>query len=106
MKTTADTLRLAAIALAAATSIAAVVVPMSSAEAMSNRCRVMDPTGTSLNVRVTPGGRVINRLRNGRIVYVRRTAYRHGRPWVYVSGRYHGHWRNWGWVYREFVSCY
>lgn len=70
-------------------------------------CQVTDPTGTPLNVRDRPNGRVVNLLRNGREVYIHETAYdRQGRPWVLVGGYYEGVYRTWGWVFREFVSCY
>lgn len=70
-------------------------------------CQVTDPTGTPLNVREQPNGRVINSLRNGREVYIEDTANdSQGRPWVKVGGYYEGKYRVWGWVVREFVSCY
>jgi len=70
-------------------------------------CQVTDPTGTPLNVRDTPNGQVINALKNGREVYVHETAYdNQGRPWVKVGGYYQGEYRMWGWVFREFISCY
>ncbi|GBD55055.1 hypothetical protein myaer87_09820 [Microcystis aeruginosa NIES-87] len=70
-------------------------------------CQVTDPTGTPLNVRDRPNGQVVNALRNGREVYIHETAYdRQGRPWVLVGGYYKGVYRTWGWVFREFVSCY
>lgn len=70
-------------------------------------CQVTDPTGTPLNVRATPNGRIINTLRNGREVYIDEIAYdSQGRPWAKVSGYYQGRYREWGWVFREFISCY
>jgi hypothetical protein len=36
-------------------------------------CQVTDPTGTPLNVRDRPNGRIINALRNGREVYIHKT---------------------------------
>jgi hypothetical protein len=35
-----------------------------------NRCRVMDPTGTPLNVRVAPNGQIVGALPNGLLVSV------------------------------------
>jgi Bacterial SH3 domain len=70
-------------------------------------CQVTDPTGTPLNVRVTPNGKIINTLRNGREVNVEEIAYdSQGRPWAKVSGYYKNRYRVWGWVFREFISCY
>ncbi len=62
------------------------------------RCVVTDPTGTPLNIRATPNGKIIGTLRNGASVTIRDTAYdSRGRPWVYIGS---------GWVFREFVTCY
>jgi hypothetical protein len=70
-------------------------------------CNVTDPTGTPLNVRDQPNGQVINSLRNGREVYIEEVTYDdQDRPWVKVGGYYNGTYRVWGWVFREFVSCY
>lgn len=66
-------------------------------------CKVTDPTGTPLNVRSRPNGSIINALKNGREVDMLEFAYNEqARPWVRVGGNY----RVWGWVIREFVSCY
>ena len=70
-------------------------------------CKVTDPTGTPLNVRAQPNGKVINALKNGREVYVEQIDYdRQGRSWAQVSGYHNGKYRLWGWVLREFISCY
>lgn len=70
-------------------------------------CEVTDPTRSPLNVRDTPNGKIINALKNGREVYVHETAYdSQGRPWAKVGGYYQGEYRIWGWVFREFISCY
>jgi hypothetical protein len=70
-------------------------------------CKITDPTDTSLNVRDRPNGEIINVLRNGREVYIHETAYdEQNRPWVKVGGYYEGEYRIWGWVLREFISCY
>ncbi|NES71879.1 MAG: SH3 domain-containing protein [Okeania sp. SIO2D1] len=89
-------------------SIAALVtLGMSLPAKAENVCEVTDPTGTPLNVRDTPNGRVINALRNGRELYIIAIAYdRKNRPWAKVGGYYQGEYRIWGWVSREFISCY
>lgn len=70
-------------------------------------CQVTDPTGTPLNVRDAPNGRIINALKNGREVYIQEIDYdQQGRPWALVGGYYQGKYRVWGWVIREFISCY
>ncbi len=85
----------------------AILMQMATPEAASRRCKVTDPTGTLLNVRNQPNGQVINKLRNGRKVEILESSRdNRGRSWVYVGGYYKGNWRNWGWVFREFVSCW
>jgi hypothetical protein len=70
-------------------------------------CKVTDPTDSPLNVRDRPNGEIINALRNGREVAILETAYdEQGRPWAKVGGYYQGEYRIWGWVIREFISCY
>ncbi|MDZ7960545.1 MAG: hypothetical protein RMY34_22130 [Aulosira sp. DedQUE10] len=70
-------------------------------------CKITDPTGTPLNVRDTPNGKVINQLKNGRAVYIDEIAYDlQGKPWSKISGHYNGQYKEWGWVIREFISCY
>jgi hypothetical protein len=70
-------------------------------------CKVTDPTGTPLNVRDAPNGRIINTLKNGREVDILQRAYDNkNRPWVKVGGYHNGKYRIWGWVIREFISCY
>ena len=70
-------------------------------------CKVTDPTGTPLNVRDKPNGRIVNALLNGREVTIHEGTYdEQGKPWVLVGGTYRGDYRVWGWVTREFISCY
>ncbi len=70
-------------------------------------CQVTDPTDSPLNVRDHPNGQIINALRNGREVYILEIAYdNQNRPWAKVGGYYEGEYRIWGWVFREFISCY
>ena len=87
-------------------SVFAITIGMSMAHA-ERVCKVTDPTGTPLNIRDTPNGKIINKLRNERDVYITETAYdSRNRPWVYLEGYYQGKYRQWGWAIREFVSCY
>ncbi|MEY2984716.1 MAG: hypothetical protein RLZZ568_1333 [Cyanobacteriota bacterium] len=72
-------------------------------------CKVTDPTGTPLNVRDSPNGKVINSLQNGREVEIVEIDYdQKDRPWVKVGRPWvrAGESRIWGWVIREFISCY
>jgi hypothetical protein len=89
--------------LAISISTLAVMLPVNAEEV----CQVTDPTGTPLNVRTEPNGKVINALKNGREVYILEIAYDDkGRPWAKVGGYERGNYRIWGWVIREFISCY
>ena len=70
----------------------------------ADRCRVTDPTGTPLNVRDAPQGRILGKVGNGRLVQMIETdSDRNGKTWARV-GTMDG--RPMGWVFREFVSCY
>ena len=70
-----------------------------------SRCRVMDPTGTPLNIRTSPNGSIIGTLPNGLLVSVSDiTRDGRGRPWALVAQYETG--RRIGWVFREFISCF
>ncbi len=70
-------------------------------------CRVTDPTGTPLNARLRPNGKVINRIRNGRSVFIQSVASdNEGKPWVLVAIKNQGSYKILGYVLREFVACY
>lgn len=70
-------------------------------------CTVTDPTGTPLNARLRPNGKVLNRIRNGRSVYIQSFARdSEGKPWVLVAIRDRGNYKILGYVLREFISCY
>ncbi|QCI63486.1 peptide-binding protein [Phreatobacter stygius] len=91
--------------VAAVTLVGAMFVFAAPAQAQSDRCRVMDPTGTPLNVRDAPNGAVLGAVRNGTLVTrVRSGEDNRGRPWVYVVDRESG--KPMGWVIREFVACF
>ena len=69
-----------------------------------NRCRVMDPTGTPLNVRVAPNGQIVGALPNGLLVAVVDTRDdANGKPWAFIV---HTDGRPIGWVFREFIACF
>ena len=95
-------IRALALSLSLAVSLGAL---STAAEAQSTRCRVMDPTGTPLNIRDRPNGAVIGNVRNGTLVTRARSSEdERGRPWVYVVDRSSG--EPLGWVYREFIACF
>jgi SH3 domain-containing protein len=94
-------MRLSAVTLPIA--IALYVGGLTDASAQS-RCRVMDPTGTPLNVRTTPNGHIVGTLNNGdQVTVLDRTSDRKGKAWVYV-GNYENN-KPIGWVFREFIAC-
>jgi len=69
-------------------------------------CIVADPLDPTLNVRSSPNGTVINRLRNGRKINVTRIKKDlKGRPWGYAVGDYKGRFRQWGWVFMRNIDC-
>jgi hypothetical protein len=68
-----------------------------------DRCRLMDPTGTRLNVRTAPGGQIIEAVSNGTLVTILDRSFVSGRKWVYV-GRYENRVPI-GWVYRDYLNC-
>ena len=84
-------------------------IAMSFSEARAEyACVVTDPTGTPLNVRATPNGKIVRTLKNGaRVYFLDVAADEKGRPWAKI-----GVLKNsttitiLGWVIREFVSCY
>lgn len=73
--------------------------------AHAQTCKVTDPTGTPLNARATPNGKIISKVKNNTVVYVSEYAYDDkGRPWALVFNAKNNKYI--GWVFREFISCY
>ena len=67
-------------------------------------CYVSDPTGTPLNIRIEPNGRVVGTIRNGTQVTISETRRGDGgRLWVFIRNLDSG--RGIGWVYRDFLNC-
>lgn len=90
-----------------ATVIACLPLVGAAAAQAASVCKVTDPTGTPLNVRDAPNGQKINALKNGREVVIINTGTdAKGRAWARIAGDYEGKQRVWGWVLREFISCY
>jgi hypothetical protein len=83
----------------------ALLVATTCAASAQGRCRVMDPTGTPLNVRATPNGQITGTLPNGLLVSIRDvTTDNRGRPWALIAQFESG--RRIGWVFREFIACF
>lgn len=75
------------------------------AAAAEDLCRVMDPTGTPLNARIAPNGRIVRTLNNGLLVAVVDTRDdANGRPWAFIVLTDDG--KPLGWVFREFIACF
>jgi hypothetical protein len=73
--------------------------------AAQSRCKVMDPTGTPLNVRSTPQGNIVGTPTNGALVsIVDSSVDAAGKSWAYVARYSDG--APIGWVFREFIACY
>jgi len=85
--------------------LAAILFATTCAAPAQGRCRVMDPTGTPLNVRATPNGQIIGNLPNGLLVSIIDVATdNRGRPWALIARYDSG--RRIGWVFREFIACF
>lgn len=83
------------------------IAPIFSVAQAADVCKVTDPTGTPLNVRATPNGRVVGIVRNEAEVYIEEIANDDkGRPWARISTKSNSKKRVLGWVIREFISCY
>jgi Bacterial SH3 domain len=66
-------------------------------------CKVTDPTGTSLNLRVSPNGKIIGTVKNNTEVYIYEIiGGEKNQPWAKVGSEG----RVLGWAFREFISCY
>lgn len=91
-------------ALAAVCAAAALGASMpAKAQVPRGACMIADPTGTPLNVRATPGGRIVGALYNGDFVVMQTTSRDGaGRVWALVGGTDGS---THGWVFREFISC-
>lgn len=77
------------------------------AQSVGRTCVVADPSGTPLNVRVTPNGRIVDELANGTWVYIDDIQRDNGKAWAYVAestagGRVGS---PIGWVFRDYLKC-
>ncbi|WP_438750889.1 SH3 domain-containing protein [Pararhizobium sp. O133] len=69
--------------------------------ALSAECVVADPTGTPLNVRAEPKGRILSALENGIAVEVTDETWIGGKRWVrIVTDEGMG-----GWVFATYLDC-
>ena len=70
------------------------------------RCTVSDPTGTELNIRLTPNGKkVVGKLKNGtRVAFDTESGDGQDRSWAYVRLDKKNS-KPLGWVLREYLEC-
>lgn len=95
-------------AVAAVLPLLAVADPAAAAGRTLERvCVVADPSGTPLNIRDTPDGRIVGSIVNGSWVYATSVAHARGKPWVYVhdSDRRGTPGEELGWVYLDYLNC-
>ena len=64
-------------------------------------CTVIDPTGTPLNVREGPNGKILGTLRKGSVVAVLDHRMHESKRWALVAKFGDA----WGWVYGPYLSC-
>ncbi len=75
---------------------------ISQQEAPNPPCTANDPTGTPLNVRSKPNGKIIAQLKNGTIVEQTNTPRTD--KWVEISFL-SGKRKVTGWVFRDYLAC-
>jgi hypothetical protein len=69
-------------------------------------CKVIDSTGTPLNVRDKPNGNTINSLKKDKEVYILETTNdEQNRSWVKIAGYHEGKYRTWGWAIKKYINC-
>jgi Bacterial SH3 domain len=84
------------------TLVLALIGAMGSVQA-EERCAVADPTGTPLNVRLTPNGKIIGTLPNGLTVRIQQTSSDHGNIWARIIRDRDN--AMVGWVFRNYLDC-
>lgn len=73
----------------------------------AQRCKITDPTGTPLNVRASPNGKILRKIANNTVVFIEQTSYdSKNRTWAQISISVRRGRKVLGWVFREFISCY
>jgi hypothetical protein len=67
-----------------------------------NTCVVADPTGSPLNIRTSPNGKVVGKIGNGERIRISDQTVENGKEWAYISNAAS---RPMGWVFRKFLEC-
>lgn len=84
-----------------------VVMAFAGTQARAEQCKVTDPTGTPLNVRSWPNGKITGKVGNGTVVYIEDSSTDdNGKAWARIGTYRRKNYVILGWVYREFISCY
>lgn len=99
---------LAPLLVAAATTLGLGLGASPAVAQLSDRvCVVSDPTGTLLNVREEPNGRVVGTIANGVWVWVRTRTNARGKAWAYIhdSDRAGTIGPPLGWVFDAYLKC-
>jgi hypothetical protein len=65
-------------------------------------CVVADPTGSPLNIRTSPNGKVVGKIGNGERIRISDQTTENGKEWAYISNAAS---RPMGWVFRKFLEC-
>ncbi|MCF3638997.1 SH3 domain-containing protein [Rhizobium sp. TRM95111] len=82
-------------------ALAAVVLCAEAGTALAAACLVNDPTGTPLNVRAAPNGRILLTLGNGEKVEPVGERTHEGKPWLLVARGG----QELGWVFARYILC-
>ena len=92
--------------LALLAALAALPSP-SHAQFSDRVCVVADPTGTPLNVREEPNGRIVGTIANGVWVLVRTQTTVGGKSWAYIhdSNKFGTVGDPLGWVFDRYLKC-
>ena len=68
------------------------------------KCVVADPTGTPLNLRASPGGKIVGSLQNGyRYTVIDQSKDNQGREWSFLESEESNY--GLGWVFKKFLKC-
>jgi SH3-like domain-containing protein len=93
-------------ALLAAAAALVVLIPVAAAPALACDgppvCTVVDPTGTPLNVRSGPNGKILSNLRKGSKVEVVDHSEHKGKRWARVAKFQEA---SFGWVFEAYLKC-
>jgi uncharacterized protein YraI len=84
----------------AALGLACAALSAAGALAQTGGCRIADPSGTPLNVRDGPNGRITGTLPNGLSV---RILSDEGQTWARIGEAVSG--QPLGWVFRRYLDC-